>query len=139
MRHTLAGLEWDAKEWESFAISPLAGDLAIDEVAIGGTATYANKQAEVLRRIAYTFFCGWYNLLRKFPDADVPWLKECRYPPPPHIKRGRLISNVKQYHPAFYTPENDPCHDGEIVPDFVDDGRDNAIVDGPGDILDDLL
>ena len=63
MRRTLVGLEWDTKEWESFTISPPAGDLAINEVAIGGTTVYANKQADILHRIAYTFFCGWYNLL----------------------------------------------------------------------------
>lgn len=138
MRRTLASFEWDAREWETFATSPPAGDLPIDKVVISGIAAYAYKQANVLRRMADTFIDDWYHLLETLP-IGVPWLKE--YTRPPETKRHRLVSNVEIYHPASYTPENessDPDPD-EAALDDIDGGSCDTLVDSLEDRLNDLL
>ena len=145
MRRTLASFEWDAREWKTFATFPPAGDFP-DEVVISGIVAYANKQADLLRRMADKFVCDWYYLLKTFPRTVVPWLKDFKSSPPPKIKRRRLVSNVKLYHPAFYTPENESYVANEVTSDaeevafdVIDNEPVDAIVDSLEDSLNDLL
>ena len=101
MRRTLVTFEWNAQEWETFAISPPLGDSAIDATAIAGVAAYAYKQVDIQRKMIKTFADDWYPLLEQL-SPNLSWLKQ--YPRPPDIKRRRLVSNVQIYHPAAYAP-----------------------------------
>ena len=100
MRRTLATFEWNAQEWETFAISPPLGDSAIDATTIGGVAAYAYKQADVQRKMVKTFADDWYHLLEQ-QSPKLSWLEG--YPRPPDIKRCCLVSNVQLYHPGVHT------------------------------------
>ena len=108
MRRTLVTFELKSQEWASFVTSPPLGDSAIDSVTMVGIAAYANKQADIRRRMVTTFVNDWYHLLEKLP-SKVEWLE--KYPRPPEIKRRRLVSNVKLYHPDSYDPQTDPLDD----------------------------
>lgn len=87
---------------------PPAGDLA-DELMIIGIVAYANKQADILHKMARIFIDDWYHLLKSVP-FDVPWLADHECPPecPSENKWNRLASNVQRYHPALYVPEDNP-------------------------------
>lgn len=80
-------------------------------MAIIGITAYANKQADVLRKMAKMYIDDWHHLLKTVP-FDIRWLAdyEC---PPEDDKRNRLTSNVERYHPASYIPENQPCDGGD--------------------------
>lgn len=101
MRRTLATFEWNAREWRSFAISPPTGALA-DAATVAGIAAFANKQADIQKRMASTFVNDWYHPLERL-SFNLPWLKQ--YPRPPEPKRQRLRPNVQLYHPESYTPD----------------------------------
>ena len=129
MRRTLVFLEWKAKEWTSFAISPPLGNSAIDTTAVNGITVYAKKQADIQRRMAKLFLEDWYHLLARLP-FKVKWLKN--YPRPPEIKRRRLISNVRLYHISSYNPQTDPLEAGGEISDDED-------VDRPHNTMDDYV
>lgn len=150
MRRTLASFECDAREWKAFAAFPPTGALAIDEAVIIGTVAYANKQAEVLHRMAKIFISDWYHLLETVP-LDVPWLVEYDRPPENTEKKpNRLPSKVKQHYPSACISDNEPSGNDDDDDDGDDSDGDAAFeVDGRGlnhgtaetlqDILNDLL
>jgi len=131
MRRTLVYLEWNAQEWESSMTSPSTDDSNIDSTTLAGVAAYANKQADIRRRMSKIFIDDWFHLLNEhFPN--LPWLK--KHTCPPATKRNRLISNVKRYHSYTDTSQTDVNYD-EVVSDDVDD-PDGAIAYSLVDVLD---
>ena len=129
MRRTLVSFEWNAREWDSFATSTPFGDSAIDATTIAGIVAYAKKQADIRRRMAKIFLDDWYSLLKRLPldlehlALNIEWLEE--YPRPVGVKRRRLVSNVKLYHPDHYDPEIDLSGADEIVSDHEDGNSDS--------------
>lgn len=129
MRRTLATFEWNAREWRSFAISP-PGALA-DAATVAGIAAFANKQADVQRRMISTFVNDWYHPLEQL-SFNLPWLKQ--YPRPPEPKRQRLCSNVQLYHPNSYAPHTDTAD--ELISDEIDGGPPDTTIDDFEDCTD---
>ena len=137
----MAYLEWNSQEWEFLATSPPPGDSAIDSATLAGIAAYANKKADVQRRMVSIFVSDWYRLLEQLPldlpllkgSLDLSWLK--KYTPPPAAKRNHLVSNAHLYHSDLNVPQTDPLDAGEVVSD-MSDGPNSAIIYSHPEILD---
>jgi len=94
MRRTLATFEWNVCEWERRATSPLSNP-AVDNTVAAGITSYAYKQADIHRKMISVFINCWYKVLK---DRSLGSLWLDKFPPPPEVKRRRLISNVRLYH-----------------------------------------
>jgi hypothetical protein len=169
MQRTLVFFEWLACEWERRATVPLmdsskvdsaasevdstasevddtASDvdsmvLEVDSTTATGISAYTHKQAAVYREMVAVFVNDWYECLET-KSLGSSWLKH--YPSPPMIKRCRLVSNVRLYHPTFARPDTDLPTDTEFDQDtnteFDQDTEDDEnIISADIDLLEELM